>query len=144
MEIITSIQIQASPEKVWSVLTDYNSYGEWNSFIKSIKGEVAVDQVIEAHVCPPESNEMTFKPVVLVFDENKELRWRGKLLFSGIFDGEHRFVLRANEDGSTEFIHAEKFSGILVPFMKKMLNGPTKNGFVQMNEALKKKVESLS
>ena len=87
---------------------------------------------------------MTFKPVVLVFEENKELRWRGKLWFAGIFDGEHRFVLKANEDGLTEFIHAEKFSGILVPFMRKMLNGRTKNGFVKMNEALKKKVESLS
>ncbi len=144
MEVRTSIHIRASPEKVWSVLTDFDSYGAWNPFIKSIKGEVALSQVIEAHVCPPASNEMTFKPVVLVFEENKELRWRGKLLFSGIFDGEHRFVPKANEDGLTEFIHAEKFSGILVPFMRKMLNGRTKNGFVKMNEALKKKVESLS
>ena len=144
MEVSTSIHIQASPEKVWSVLTDFDSYGAWNPFIKSIRGEVALGQVIEAHVCPPASNEMTFKPMVLVFDENKELRWLGKLLFSGIFDGEHRFVLKANEDGSTEFIHAESFRGILVPFMKKMLNGPTKDGFVQMNEALKKKAESLS
>ncbi len=109
MESISSLHIQASPEKVWSVLADFNLSEEWNPFIKCIKVEVSVGQVIEAHICPPESNEMTFKPVILAFEKNKGFRWLGKLLFSGTFDGEHRFVLKANEDGSTEFIYAEHF-----------------------------------
>ena len=40
---------------------------------------------------------MTFKPNILVFEENKELRWLGKLFFKGLFDGEHKFEIIDNK-----------------------------------------------
>ena len=46
-----------------------------------------------------------------------------------------------NNDGTTTFIQSEKFNGILVgPFAKKLVR-ETMDGFVAMNEALKKRVE---
>jgi hypothetical protein len=36
----TEIIIDASPEQVWSVLTDTKSYGDWNEIILKIDGEI--------------------------------------------------------------------------------------------------------
>ncbi len=86
---------------------------------------------------PPGANGITFKPNALAFETNKEFRWIGHLLISGLFDGEHKFELIDNENGTTTFIQSEKFNGILVSFFKKILDINTLNGFNQMNQKLK-------
>ncbi len=141
IEIKAEILINAQPEKVWAILTDFKSYPNWNPFIKSIKGDVKVGNKITARIEPPEAKGMTFKPKVLCYETNKELRWLGHLLFAGLFDGEHKFELIDNGDGTTTFRQSEKFNGLLVPLFKKQLNTNTKNGFAAMNMKLKELAE---
>lgn len=136
-EIKTEIHIQARPERVWEILCDFDNYPTWNPFIKSIKGNTSVGSNLEVYIEPPQAKGMKFTPKILAFTPNKEFKWLGKLWVKGLFDGEHAFQLTANTDGSTTFIHSEKFNGILVPFLSKMLDTNTKNGFEQMNEKLK-------
>ena len=140
-EIKTEILINATPEKVWSILTNFDNYPNWNPFIKSIKGEVKVGNIITARIEPPEVKEMTFKPKILTFETNKELKWLGHLLFAGLFDGEHKFELIDNGNGTTIFIQSERFKGILVPLFKKQLDNNTKKGFEEMNSKLKELAE---
>lgn len=140
-EIKTKIVINALPEKVWAVLTDFENYPNWNPFIKSIQGQVKVGSKITARMEAPETKGMTFKPIVLAFETNKEFRWLGHLLFPGLFDGEHTFELIDNGNGTTMFIQSEKFKGILVPLFKKMLDSNTVKGFEAMNAQLKQLVE---
>lgn len=142
MEVKTEIRIKASLKEVWNVLTDFESYPAWNPFIKSLQGTVKVGSKIEVFIVPPGEKGMTFKPKVLVFDKEKEFQWMGSLLFPGIFDGKHRFQLIDNNNGTITFIQSEMFKGILVPFFKKKLEVNTKNGFIEMNKALKKRVEN--
>lgn len=139
--ITTEILILATPEKVWSVLTEFDQYPQWNPFIKSITGNVAFGNTIKARIEPPGASGMTFKPTVLVYTEAKEFRWVGHLFIKGLFDGEHCFRLIDNKDGTTTFVQSEKFEGILVRLFSKMLDTNTIEGFRQMNEALKKEVE---
>lgn len=143
-EITTSIIINAPAEKVWTILTDFNNYPNWNPFIKSIKGNVEKGNRISVQITPPGGKEMGFTPKVLAFDKHKEFRWLGHLFIPGIFDGEHKFQLIQNEDGTTRFIHSEKFRGILVPFLKKMLQTSTKKGFEFMNEKIKEMAEQTT
>ncbi len=140
-EIKTEILINATPEKVWAILTNFENYPNWNPFIKSITGDVKVGNTIKARLEPPNAKGMTFKPKVLIYNTNKEFRWIGHLLFPGLFDGEHIFELIDNGNGTTTFIQREKFKGILVPLFKKMLEINTLNGFKMMNEKMKKLVE---
>jgi hypothetical protein len=44
------------------------------------------------------------------------------------------------ENNKTKFIHGEKFSGLLVPLVGKMLD-KTKKGFQLMNESIKNECE---
>lgn len=140
-EIKTHIHINASPEKVWSVFTAFDAYPQWNPFIQKLRGMPEIGGKIEAFIVLPGSKGMTFKPTVLAYDFQKELRWIGHLLIPGIFDGEHKFELVPNADGTTTFIQSEKFTGILIPFMKKMLDVDTRKGFESMNLKLKELAE---
>lgn len=140
-EIKTEILIHATAEKVWSILTDFDNYPNWNPFIKSIKGEVKAGNTIVVKIAPPDAKPMTFKPKVLTYDTNKELKWLGHFLITGIFDGEHRFALIDHGNGTITFIQSEKFNGVLVPFFKKPLEYNTKRGFEEMNLKLKELAE---
>lgn len=136
-EINTEIHINAPSEKVWSILADFESYPSWNPFVHSLTGEVEKGKKIK--VALP---GMNFTPTVLAFEENKEFRWIGHLLFKGLFDGEHSFVLIQNSDGTTTFRHSEKFNGLLVKLFSKKLDTDTKSGFIEMNLKLKEMAEN--
>jgi hypothetical protein len=140
-EIKTEILINAIPEKVWNILSDFSNYPKWNPFIKSLTGDVKVGGKITVRIEPPGTNGMTFKPKVLAFEKNKELRWLGNLLFAGLFDGEHKLELIDNSNGTTTFKQSESFNGILIPLFRKMLDVNTVNGFNQMNQKLKEMAE---
>jgi len=139
--IKTEIVINASAEKIWAILTDFEQYPTWNPFIKSIEGTATVGKKIKAHIVPPQAKGMIFKPKVLVFEKEKEFKWLGHLLFPGLFDGAHRFEIIDNQNGTCTFIQSEKFNGILVPLFKKMLDNNTVQGFELMNKALKERAE---
>jgi hypothetical protein len=63
------------------------------------------------------------------------------LLIPGVFDGEHSFHVEPLADSRSRFTQSERFSGALVPFFAGTLRR-TKEGFMQMNEALKRRVEA--
>jgi hypothetical protein len=137
-KIETEITIHASPEKIWKILSDFQNYPVWNPFITEIQGSVEEGNQIQVKIEPKDGKAMIFKPVVLSKKENKELKWLGKLLFKGIFDGEHRFELIDNKNGTTRFIQSENFSGVLVPFFN---FDKTIDGFHIMNRKLKELAE---
>ena len=138
--IQTEILILADTAKVWDVLMNFDSYPKWNPFITSISGERKLGNRLTVSINPPGGKGMTFKPNILTLEANKEFRWKGKLGINGIFDGEHYFILESVDKDITKFIHGEKFSGLLVPFVGKMLD-KTQKGFQLMNESIKKECE---
>lgn len=138
-EITTQITIKATPEKVWAVLTDFKKYPDWNPFIRSVEGNVQVGEKIKVIIHPPEAKEMTFKPIVLTKTDEKELSWFGTLFFRGIFDGEHRFEIVDNNDGTVTLKHSEKFRGVLVWMFN---TKKTEAGFILMNEKIKEIAET--
>ncbi|MGE8554485.1 MAG: SRPBCC family protein [Chryseobacterium jejuense] len=137
-KIETEIVIHATPEKIWKILSNFQNYPTWNPFITEIQGSVEEGNQIQVTIKPKEGKGMVFKPVVLSKKENKELKWLGKLLFKGIFDGEHHFELIDNKNGTTQFIQSEQFSGLLVPFFN---FDNTAIGFNLMNQKLKELAE---
>lgn len=94
-KVTTQISIKAKPEKVWDILTNFENYSKWNPFIVNISGDQKEGIKLKVVISPngPGGSKMKFKPEILSFKENKEFIWRGKALFSGLFDGEHRFIL---------------------------------------------------
>ena len=141
MRIIqTSIEIAASPSRVWEVLTDFPRHSEWNPFITSISGPLVPGEKLKVRIEPPGKGAMTFNPTVLIVEPERELRWKGKVLINGLFDGEHSFRLERSARG-TRFEQGERFTGVLVPLLNGVF-GPTEQGFKAMNEHLKRRAEN--
>ncbi|MFN0064273.1 MAG: SRPBCC family protein [Myxococcaceae bacterium] len=137
-EIETEIRINASPAKVWQVFMANHDWSAWNPFIVKSEGRMDVGQRVTNTMVMTGRKPMTFRPTILKADPEKELRWLGRLLIPGIFDGEHYFQLEAS-GGGTRFVQGEKFSGLL----SGMLNlDEVRASFSALNEALKKRVES--
>jgi hypothetical protein len=86
---------------------------------------------------------MRFRPRVLKAAPGEELRWLGKLVFTGIADGEHFFVLTTNRDGTTRLNHGERYSGALVALAKGDRQ-KSAAGYEAFSQALKQRVENLS
>jgi len=142
-DIRREIEINAPPKTVWHVLNDFGAYGEWNPFMRSIKGEAQKGGRLSVRIEPPGGKGMTFKPRVLAAEPDQELRWIGRLLLPGLFDGEHTLRIEPIEGQRSRFIQQERFTGILVGLFKSTLD-KTEIGFEQMNAALKKRAETAA
>ena len=139
-EIRHEIEIDAPPAAVWSVLADTSRYPDWNPFVESLTGELRPGARLEARIAPPGGRPLTFKPVVVCAEPGRELRWLGRFLVPGLLDGEHSFRLEPLPSGGTRFVQSERFSGLLVGPLRRMLR-QTVLGFAQMNHALRQQAE---
>src|SRR4051812_34881281 len=98
--LLTEITIAAPPRLVWRVLANFDAYPDWNSFIPRISGRLEVGEHLEARIEAPHGPRMTFRPLVLAVEPDRELRWLGKVWVRGLFDGEHRFAIEATSAGA--------------------------------------------
>jgi len=141
--IATSVEISAPIGRVWSVLMDFSAYPTWNPFIRSLSGSTAPGSTLDVTLEPPGGKAMSFSPQVIVCEQEKEFRWKGRVLVAGLFDGEHHFRLVSGDGASTTFLHGEEFTGVLVPLvMRGAMRSGTEAGFVAMNQALKARAEA--
>ena len=140
LRLETSIEIHASRDRVWGILTDFAAYPAWNPFIRSIQGAHVAGATLNVTVQPVGGAAMAFKPRLLRFVPGKELRWKGQVLFPGIFDGEHYFEIDEVNPGTVRFTQGELFSGILVPLLfRGATRKGTEQGFVAMCQALERR-----
>ena len=136
--------IQASPQRVWDVLTDFAAYPEWNPFIPRITGSLETGSRLDVQLQPPGGRGVRMRPTVQAAEPARELRWLGHLGIPGLFDGEHRFRIEAVGTDRVCFVQEEHFTGLLAPFVLRFVERGTQQGFEAMNQALKARAEQLS
>jgi hypothetical protein len=137
-----SIELDATPEEVWRVLTDLPDYDEWNPFIVSAEGRVERDAALRL-VMHDETGDTTFTPTVLAAEAGKELRWIGRIGPGWIFDGEHRFLIEPLGNSRVRLTQSESFTGVAVPFYRDTLHANTLPQFGAMNRALADRIAAL-
>jgi hypothetical protein len=141
-ELHSEIEIAATAERVWRVLTDFPAYPQWNPFIRRISGEPKTGERLEVRLEPPGARGITFRPKILNAEANHELRWLGHLFVPGLFDGEHSLIIEPLGESRVRFVQREEFRGLLVPLLARSLDANTRRGFEEMNQALKERAET--
>ena len=139
--IETDVQIAATPEQVWRVLVDFAAYPRWSPHL-TVAGQAQVGQRLQVTAAAPGEQGLRFAPRVLAAEPARVLRWRGRLLLPGLCDGVHEFLLDPR-DGGTRLVHAEDFSGVLVPFLGRAFL-QTEQRMREQNSALQRRVESVA
>lgn len=136
----TDVHIDATPERVWEVLTDLAAFPAWNPFIVRAEGVLAPGGRLTLRLQPVGGRAMTMRPRLVEVDVPRRLRWRGTVGVPGLMDAEHTFTLEPRGSG-TRLVHREDFRGVLVPLLAASLDRRTLPAFVAMNEALKRRAE---
>lgn len=140
-ELRTEINIDASAERVWSVLTDFASYPAWNPLIRRMSGVPQMGARLKAHVQAPGRRGITLHPTVITCVPNRELRLRAHLLAPSFFEAEHSLEIEPNGPIGVRFVHCERFTGLLVLFLRRLIDIDTRRGFEAMDRALKETAE---
>ena len=111
LECSVTRQIDASPDKIWHLLTDADNYTKWNSTLESLEGDISLGGVVKMKV--PEAPGRTFKVKVTELTPNKWMLWVNG--FAPIFIGIRSFALTPSANGMTSFTMSEVFSGLMLP-----------------------------
>jgi hypothetical protein len=110
------VRIQASAEIVWSLLTDAQAFPRWNSTVARIEGDIRENGRLRLHV--PGTNR-TFTPTVSGIVPTRRMIWSDGL--AAIFKGVRVFTLEPRNDGATDFVMEEHFSGVVFALTKGLM-----------------------
>jgi len=110
-------RIEASPERVWALLTDAGSYREWNKAVVSIEGTLAAGNTISlVSIANP---KRTFKLHVTEMAAPNRMVWSDGMPL-GLFKGERTYRLEPRE-GVTHFEMTEEYTGLLAGLFTKAI-----------------------
>ncbi|MEL7496397.1 MAG: SRPBCC domain-containing protein [Planctomycetota bacterium] len=107
-----AIDIVASPETIWALLTDVDRFKSWNSTIVELTGTIALGERIQLRstLAP----ERTFKLKVKEFEAPKRLSWGDAM-------GTRVYTLTPKSENETRFMMSEKIGGPIFPLFARMI-----------------------
>ena len=135
------IEINATPETVWNVLTDINNWPRWNPDVKNVSfnGDVSVGSKFKWKAGPGNITSI-FQEI----ERPKRLVWTGKTL--GI-KAIHVWKLAPN-DNKTILNTEESWDGIIVNilhgWMQKTLDESTESGLKHLKDGIEQTSKSLN
>lgn len=126
-----SIDISASPETIWKLLTSVEALPSWNSTIVELTGNIAPGEkiVLRSTLAP----DRKFKLKVKEFEPLKRLTWGDAM-------GTRIFTLSPNSNGVTRFSMSETIGGPIFPLFARMIPS-FDDSFNQFAADLKKAAE---
>jgi len=135
-----AIDIDASAERVWQVVSDFSRYADWNPFIVRASGEPRVGERLAITIAAPGMKPVSFRPRVLDVEPGRLIRWKGAFKLPGLFDGRHALIVEPLDSARSRFTTHEDVTGILLPLAGKVMTA-SQQGFELMARALKERAE---
>jgi len=131
------ITIDATPEEVWSVLTDVSNYAAWNPLLVPISGGIREGAEVEYRMTQPDGTQSVMKSRVGKVVALKELHQHAGI--TGILTAHHSYRLEPTQ-GGTRLLQHEVDNGVAMLFWDSSWVQPT---YEEVNQALKRHVEGL-
>lgn len=132
----TSTLIQATPQTVWTVLTDASQWAKWNPTVDKVDGTIARGEKVTVHA--KLSPGRAFAVKVSAFEPPMRMVWTGGMPL-GLFKGERTYTLTPKASG-VEFVMREAFTGLMAPLITKSIPD-MQPAFDEFAAALKRRCE---
>jgi len=133
------VDIEASPARVWAVLTDFPAYPIWNPFIYPFTGTPRVGATLEV-VTHPGTRSITYQATVVTAQPNRELAWFVQSATAGVFDSTYTFTIDPIQATRVHLVAAESHSG-LAGILGASLVKDTQSGLDTMVKAARNRAE---
>jgi hypothetical protein len=142
--IESSIDIDAPPERVWSILVDLDAYGSWNPFTPRIDSTLRVGDPCVLHVAMrPGEDRIVQKEVITANDPGaRELGWGMTMVAPFVLRANRIQRLTATPSGATRYWTGDTFSGAMTPIVMALYRADIQRGFDEVARALKRRAES--
>jgi uncharacterized protein YndB with AHSA1/START domain len=145
-ELRTSIDIDATPERVWEVLTDVPGYPEWTPGLTSATGTFAAGDRVVFGFSPMHVLLRTTVPAtVLEATPCRRLRYTlrfARLGMPSLLDTEHTSTIELREGGVQLWLEL-RVRGLLLALMIHSLSPHETPTFGPMPAALKARIEGM-
>jgi hypothetical protein len=130
--------IAASPEAVWSVLSDGAAWPGWDSGVDAVEGAIVMGETIK--IRSQAAPGRAFPVKVTRFEPPAHLRFSGGMPL-GLFRGVRTYEVSPGPDGQVTFRMREEYTGPLLPLIWRSMPdlGPS---FQRFAAGLKQRVES--
>jgi uncharacterized protein YndB with AHSA1/START domain len=135
-EFSTEIDIEAPPERVWSVLVDTANWPSFDPFSDGVEGSPVLGQRVK--VFSKLSPGRAFPVTVTALDRPHRMVWSDGMPF-GLFRGERTYTITPRGTGS-HFTMQEVFTGPMLKLIGKSLPDMTES-FQAFAKGLKDKSE---
>jgi len=107
------LNIRATTDRVWKILTDAEGFPRWNSTVSAVEGKISEGETLRVRA---PGTKQTFKPTISDVTINRRMVWSGGLPL--VFRGVRNFELHRRFDHSTDFVMEERFAGLMLPVIK--------------------------
>lgn len=136
----TTFPVNVSAETVWGILTDFESYSEWNPSLPSISGELEVGSTVSLTLGMPGRPSPRVKAKFREIVPGRRMTWHGNAGADWLFAGDREFLIEPEPDGTVLFTHVEDVHGLLFPLFRALMT--LQRSHDAFNAALKARAEA--
>ena len=140
----TTFRIDAPSDVVWAVLSDFESYSEWNPSVPSIAGDREIGSTVSLTLSMPGRPSAKVKAELTEVIPQRRLRWHGNVGADWLFAGDRDFVIEAADDAGVDVTHVEDVHGALFPVFRLVMGSAIQQHHDGFNSALKQRAEELA
>ncbi|ACU71569.1 conserved hypothetical protein [Catenulispora acidiphila DSM 44928] len=116
-----ALDIEAPPDRIWSVLADTRSYADWNDHLRpdrpteSTAGMLRAGAIVVLRLSASQRRFIALRSTVTVAHPGYEARWVGRCMAPWLLSWEHSFDLTDGGDGTTRVLQTLTWRGLLAP-----------------------------
>jgi uncharacterized protein YndB with AHSA1/START domain len=142
-EVSHQVTIAADTATVWSVLVDLDSYPQWNRYSPTIKGRMAVGEMVwvEAHLDDEIRRVQNF---IVSIKPQEELCWQSADWYELLARGKRCRRLSQTDNGQTLLIHHEVMQGPLAWLIKWLYRDRIERGLKLVDESVADRAQTLA
>ena len=142
LESSAALQIDASAEVVWNVLTDADGYSGWNPFTTRVQTDFQVGSPMHIHITMGPWKMQRMEWVRLV-ERPHRLGWDTQVLAPFVLYSNKQQRLTALSEASCSYHTTDLFSGLLTPLIMLLFRKLIIRGFDETALALKRRCEAI-
>lgn len=140
VKIEERIGVQASPERVWEVLSDLEGWKDWNPLNPKVEGRLAIGAELTVEQRWPGQGVDVVKARVLDWIPQEQIHWRTSMARGWVWTVRYLEIEPLGPNNCL-FSCGELFGGLLGGFVAKRMRPSIRQGLKSLCEALRVEAE---
>jgi hypothetical protein len=140
--VTSEVCIDAAPERVWQVLTDFPRYPDWNPFTAPVQARLLEGEAVTLTVHMLRRRPLTQVEYLHDLIESRRLCWGMVMGHPALLTASRVQTLEPLATGGTRYRSEDRLSGWLSPLVLALYGAAMQRGFDAMAAALKTRAET--